>query len=245
MGFRPIFEKGLILKQHMLEALRDYPYDFVSAVFSGMGDGIIEGLEISIPDENHFCISEGIVKTKGKIYFITQKTLIKAERETNYVYLEIVSRQEADGTVYDTKIIQKKEEDLSLFELFRYVRNAVMKDYGDIKEIFIDTANRVDRRKVLKSVLGGSTLCGSYYRLFAQYLLRSGNSGMEDIAFAYQCLNGIHSIDMVKAYFKTEDTENDKIISLMKDRIIKLESLMEKVPAAKPERKQERKMIIS
>ena len=68
---------------------------------------------------------------------------------------------------------------------------------------------------------------------------------MEDIAFAYQCLNGIHSIDMVKAYFKTEDTENDKIISLMKDRIIKLESLMEKVPAAKPERKQERKMIIS
>lgn len=245
MGFRPIFEKGLILKQHMLEALRDYPYDFVSALFSGMGDGIIEGLEVSVPDENHFCIGEGIVKIKGKVYFITQKTLVKAEGETNFVYLESVSRQEVDGTEYETKIIQKKEEDLSLFELFRYVKNAVMKDYADIKEIFIDTANRVDQRKVLSSVLGGSTLCGSYYRLFAEYLLKSGNSGMEDIAFAYQCLNGVRNMDMIKAYFKTNDTENDKIISLMKDRVTKLESVMEKVPVAKPERIQERKMIIS
>ena len=44
--FIPVFEKGLILKQHMLEALRDYPREFIRNLYSEYGDGIITGCQV-------------------------------------------------------------------------------------------------------------------------------------------------------------------------------------------------------
>ena len=61
-----------------------------------------------------------------------------------------------------------------------------------------------------------------YYRLYAEKVLSSGNADMQDTAFAYQCMNGIGSIEIVKAYFHTDDISNQNILSLMKQRLSKL-----------------------
>ena len=61
-----------------------------------------------------------------------------------------------------------------------------------------------------------------YYRLYAEKVLSSVNADMQDIAFAYQCLNGIGSIEIVKVYFHTDDMSNQNILSLMKQRLSKL-----------------------
>jgi len=219
--FIPVFEKGLILKQHMLEALRDYPREFIRNLYSEYGDGIITGCHINIQD-NMICIGEGIVKINGEVYVLTKPLSVNAEDEINYVYLKITSESLADGTNLQMEVIQKNEKDDTLFEMARYAKNAVLKHYSKIEELFSDVSNRIDQRYVLQSVAGGNTLLSGYYRLYGEKVLSGVNADMQDIAFAYQCLNGIGSIEIVKAYFHTDDMSNQNILSLMKQRLSKL-----------------------
>lgn len=219
--FIPVFEKGLILKQHMLEALRDYPREFIRNLYSEYGDGIITGCHINIQD-NMICIGEGIVKINGEVYILTKPLSVNAEDEINYVYLKITSESLADGTNLQMEVIQKNEKDDTLFEMARYAKNAVLKHYSKTEELFSDVSNRIDQRYVLQSVAGGNTLLSGYYRLYGEKVLSGVNADMQDIAFAYQCLNGIGSIEIVKAYFHTDDMSNQNILSLMKQRLSKL-----------------------
>ena len=227
--FIPVFEKGLILKQHMLEALRDYPRELTKNLFCEYGSGIITGCNISV-SENVLSVGEGIVKINGEVYILTKPLSVNAEDEINYVYLKITSESLADGTNLQMEVIQKNEKDDTLFEMARYAKNAVLKHYSKIEELFSDVSNRIDQRYVLQSVAGGNTLLSGYYRLYAEKVLSSVNADMQDIAFAYQCLNGIGSIEIVKAYFHTDDMSNQNILSLMKQR---LSTLSAKSPETK------------
>ena len=231
--FIPVFEKGLILKQHMLEALRDYPREFIRNLYSEYGDGIITGCHINIQD-NMICIGEGIVKINGEVYILTKPLSVNAEDEINYVYLKITSESLADGTNLQMEVIQKNEKDDTLFEMARYAKNAVLKHYSKIEELFSDVSNRIDQRYVLQSVAGGNTLLSGYYRLYAEKVLSSVNADMQDIAFAYQCLNGIGSIEIVKAYFHTDDMSNQNILSLMKQRLSTLSAKSPEIKKSEP-----------
>ena len=245
MSFKPKFQKGRILKQHMLEALRDYPYDLVHTLFADMGDGIISGLNISSPDEKHFEVSLGIVKMNGELYFLTQNITLEFQETRNYVYLKKSISETDDGTISEVSIIQKQSEDTSLFELFRYVKNATVKQYTDIGEVYCDTPNRIDQSFALKSVVGGSTLCNSYYILFADAILKRPNADVRDVSFAYHCLNGISHIELVKSYFGTESVSNSQVIQLMKNKLQMLEDLSQPAQVVTPSRQPEKKMIIS
>ena len=227
--FIPVFEKGLILKQHMLEALRDHPNEFIEKLFAEYGNGIITGCNVSVSD-NTLHIGEGIIKINGQIYILTKSLSVVAEDEINYVYLKITSESLADGTKLNIDVIQKNEKDDSLFEVVRYTKNANLKPYSKIDELFSDVSNRIDQRYVFQSVAGGNTLLAGYYRLYAEKVLSSGNADMQDTAFAYQCMNGIGSIEIVKAYFHTDDISNQNILSLMKQR---LSTLSAKSPETK------------
>ena len=245
MSFRPNFNKGLILKQHMLEALRDYPYDFVSTFFGEMGDGIIVGLKVSVPDSEHFKVSGGIAKINGEIYFITKETILNFDYEKNFVYLETSHTPATDGTTIEAHIVQRKEENSSQFELFRYIRNATVKEYTDIKEIFTETINRIDQSFSAKSIVGGNTLCDEYYTMFAKYILNCQKASPHDISFAYQCLNGICTTEVIKMYFNTENIANANLIRYMKDKALILEQQTQGKRNIEPQRIPERKMTIS
>ena len=239
MSFKPIFENGLILKQHMLEALRDYPLDYVSITFSGMGDGVITGLDVVIGEEDSFFLSEGIEKIDGNIYLVNQSEQMTFKEQENFVYLKIVKTEEIDGISYGTEVVQKNEEDSSLFEVFRYVKNGEVKKYVSIDEVFSDVTNRVNQRKMKKSIQGGSTLNDEYYRLFSKCLLKSKCAQVKDIAFAYQCLNSITNVEILKEYFGVEDLSNDNLLSLMEEIASKMRSsaVEDKKEEPKPEKK--------
>ena len=162
------------------------------------------------------------MKINGEVYILTKPLSVNAEDEINYVYLKITSESLADGTNLQMEVIQKNEKDDTLFEMARYAKNAVLKHYSKIEELFSDVSNRIDQRYVLQSVAGGNTLLSGYYRLYGEKVLSGVNADMQDIAFAYQCLNGIGSIEIVKAYFHTDDMSNQNILSLMKQRLSKL-----------------------
>lgn len=243
MSFKPIFETGLILKKHMLDALRDYPIDYVNTLFSEMGDGVVTGLDIVIAGDNQFYIKEGIVKIDGIVYITTRSGMLSFAEGKNYVYLCVKSDKQADGTYFYSEIIQKEQEEKAYFELFRYIKNAEVKRYSSISELFVDTTNRIDQRKLLKSVYGGHTLSNEFYYLFAEEILDSNNANMNDIAFAYQCLNEISGIEIIKKYFQTDDTSNDNILSLMKMMLERMQKSVKEIAAdVKP--KIERKISV-
>lgn len=245
MSFKPIFEKGMIIRQHMLEALRDYPYDFVQILFSQMGDGVISGCKISVDSRERFTVSPGIVKINGELFFLTDQATLEFMDGINYVYIETRKEQAVDGTFYDAQIIEKKEQDESLFELFRYTRNAFVKEYSEIYELWGNVINRIDRRFSQNSVSGGSTLCEDYYKLFARYLLSQENADMRDVSFAYQCLDGVNCLDIIKAYFKIDELSNKQVIQLMKSKVQSLGQMAGSDAGMKTERKAGKKMYIS
>lgn len=232
MSFIPIFKNGLILKQHMLEALRDYPLDYVNITFSGMGDGVITGLDVVIGEDDSFFLNGGIVKIDGNIYLVNQSEQMFFNEQENFVYLKITKKEEIDGIGYCTEIVQKSEEDNSLFEVFRYIKNAKVKKYVSIDEVFADVTNRINQRKLKKSIQGGSTLCDEYYHLFARSILKSKCAQIKDIAFAYQCLNTIINIEIVKEYFGIEDLSNDSLL-------VAMENIAKKIPSSIEEHKKE------
>ena len=209
----------------MLDALRDYPLDFIKVLFAERGDGIISGFDILIDrdDKNKFVVTPGIIKKDGNIFCVTEEKKLDFLESENYVYLKFFVTEEVDGCTYSAEIEQKSEEDLSLFELLRYVHTdetAEMKEYADINEIVAPILrNRIDRKHARWSINGGSTLNPQYYRAFAEFVLKNGNSSAKDCAFAFSCLNGIEDSSAIQSYFEAEDISNEKILGLIEKKI--------------------------
>jgi len=206
----------------MLEALRDYPYDYIKLLYKDMGNGILSGLNITLED-NNFCIHEGIFKMNGEIYFLTKPSYIEVLTGTNYIYLTVIEYEKTDGMAYEIQIEQETKEKDS-FELFRYIKNLKILEYQNINEIFTESImNRIDRTHVEQSIIGGSTLCSEYFKLYANAILDNKNASILDIAFAYQCLNGINNIYLLKSYFQDDFITNEEILKKMRERLEELE----------------------
>ena len=221
--FKPSFDPGSILKQNMLEAVRDYPYIALKALYSNYGDGILSGFEITPTKDEKFQISPGILKKDGEVYVAPETLVIKQEVGKHYVYLTIQDTDVPDGKNVDLECQQNSPPGESSFELFKYNKDegAGLYEYEDIKEAFTNVdkpfeppVNRIDQRACRFAVVGGVTLCPKYYRLFAKEILKCVNAAPSDVAFAYQCLNGINNIEAVKQYFNGSDTNSDVLIKM-------------------------------
>lgn len=241
--FRPSFEKGSVLKQGMLEALRDYPYKVVELLYADYGDGVISGFEITIVGEEEIIISPGIIKIFGNVYLSTDDLHIKQNDETQYVYVELSRRDNPDGVDYIINLVQSDTEIDDKFELFRYIKNAKLFLLQSIQEVISMPMNRINVVNQKQSVKGGSTLAHSCFILYAKAVLDSINANSKDLAFAYQCLNGINDILVVKQYFKT--TNNEEIVKKMRERLVSLNKA-EEISIEEPiKRERPRQMIVT
>ena len=160
----------------------------------------------------------------------------------NYVYLKIEKSVQNDGEMYRVNFIQSPEEKSEEFELLRYTKNAELQEIKDISEVFNRTINRVDRTHMKRSIVGGSTLADEYYELFSKKLRNSNK--IEDVSFAYQCMNGISNVLIIKEYFGIEKTFGDDIIEAMKQKIAMI-SVEEKSVYVVPKEEQEGTVTVS
>ena len=218
---KPNFEKGSILKQNMLEAIRDYPYVADDIFFADYGEGIISGFEVKDLSNDKIVIGAGILKTNGKIFYSEKELLIEQKYENNYVYLEVAEEKVPEGSNFYVDIRQYDVPQQDKIELFRYTRNAELFMFQDVQEILSVPINRINRINAAHSIKGGTSLCKEYYKLFAYEVLKSNNAQVKDVAFAYQCLNGIQDIDLVRQYFGN-DGSNEQVWMSMKQKMIML-----------------------
>ncbi len=173
------------------------------------------GFEIKPADDSCFEISPGIVKIDNELHISPQKIFLEQKEENQYVYLSVQKRGLPDGSDVSKGCSQTMQPDDNAFELFRYTRNAKMFEYKDISEVFNKPINRINQIFCKYGVAGGSTLHPYYLRLFAEGILECSGASASDIAFSYQCLNGISSIDVIRKYFGNVSSNSD-IVSEMK-----------------------------
>lgn len=244
--FKPIFVKGSILKQNMLESLRDYPYLLQDVMYDAYACGIINGFQILSLAESCIRIGRGILKTAEGIYCSDGEIELPWREGQNYVYLEVTKRELTEGYYVEISANQYDTPQEDKTELFRYTytKGAELFLMRNTSELLSSPMNRIDRSHVLFSYKGGNSLCNDYYKLFAHEVLDSKNGKTEDVAFAYQCLNGINDIAVVRHYFKN-DGSNEKVLQAMREKVA---SLANKTDAKEPEIERvqaPKKMIIS
>lgn len=242
--FRPSFNKGSILKQSMLEALRDCPYEFINLEYADFGDGIILGFQVNVLNETQFEVMPGICKIDGEIYVMSEKSIIEQLDQRHYVYLSIVRSDNPDGTDYNVKVLQYEEEDNSLLELFRYTKNATVSHYKDISEVFSEPMNRINQKHCVYSYKNGNSLCETYYKLYAYAVLDSTNASTNDVVFAYQCLNSIRDMDLIICYFG-RTTSNSEIVHAMENKLKLLNKCEKELPKQPEKKERPRQMIVT
>ncbi len=152
-----------------------------------------------------------MLKLDGTIHILSETLEIAQLNEKQYVYLYVSEEDNPDGKDEIFECMQRTEPDDKGIELFRYTKNAEMSRYKNIDELFRDPMNRVDQRFCKFAIIGGNTLHPGYFRLFAKEVFKSVNATAEDVAFAYQCLNGVKNMDVVNQYLNQPSSNSDAL----------------------------------
>ena len=242
--FFPSFNRGSILKQKMLEALRDFPHTVLDAVYPDYGEGIISGFEVKPSSDNCFQVSSGLLKYNNKIHVLAESLAIEKKTEKHYVYISLQETDNSDGKDVLLHCDQIDEPNDEKFELFRYTMNAEMFVYKDIYELFSSPMNRINQLYCKYSVIGGNTIHPYYFQLFANAVLESSNASQDDIAFAYQCLNGITNISIIKHYFNGASS-NEDVLNQMRVILDRLKKKLNVQESQSQKGETPKKMVIS
>lgn len=236
---KPAFERGSILKQNMLESLRDYPRKAFNLLYSSLGNGIVNGFDVAVIDDEKFSISPGIVKINGLLLFSDEQKVVEQLDGENYVYIEVKCNNTVDGDMYIVEIKQYQSQQLDEIELFRYTKNAKISMLQNCNELFAPPINRVNKLFSNYSYIGGESLCQDYFKLYAKEVLNASDAKIKDVAFAYECLNGINDVDLIKSYFDNDGT-NLCVLEAMKKRLAEInmrEGESTQITTEKPKKK--------
>ena len=74
----PIFAKGMVLTDEMLESLKAYLTDWSRLEYEGYSDGILSGCCVTVSG-NMLNVGKGIVIYKKRLYLLSEETMLLAE----------------------------------------------------------------------------------------------------------------------------------------------------------------------
>lgn len=222
MNFYPTFNKGQILKQNMLETLRDFPREVLNVLFLDYDDGIICGFKSEIDNETRsISVMPGIIKLNGKLAFLTEPKKINVSNGKNFIYIDVIEEDCADGKEMKINFQNLSEEMPSKFEYVRFVSEkttplGVCKDFFNISRV--ETYNLIFSYSK-KSVSGGSILRDEILEFYAREVLSISKRESEDTTFAYLCLNGIFSKAVFDEYLKSLKSSSKDEIEILKEHL--------------------------
>lgn len=190
----PEFKQGNILKQKMLENLRDYPRDFLRFYFNDYSNGIINGVRLLI-DKQEIKITEGLIKFNGRIYSLKQAVNLEysSTNEENIIKINFSnSKEQADFKIYESKVSIDSNLNLGENELelgrFKLRQGAQLRAEYDKFQDFKTEYNTINLIQVKYSARGQATLHPLLINKFAQNLLQRSNEMLDNL-FAMESIN--------------------------------------------------------
>lgn len=198
----PIFNRGHILRQEMLEALSDYSYRFGELMYMGYTDGIISGCRLTTTKDT-IMINQGILCFQGKLFLIKEPISV-GYRPTNTIctlkacYLG-ESRTESFVT-YEVDIVlggdsTEREGQIELCRFTLQPGACLRHDYIG----FEDRCTEYDTLNTLHSPYaapGQSTLSPDITKAFAREMLDCPLECQTDLSF---CLDLLSRRDPISA----------------------------------------------
>lgn len=85
----PIFSKGSLLSQEMLETLKNYELRVSENYFAGYADGIVSGVDIKA-SQGVIYIGKGLLRFCGKLFFISENTRISVHPNNEWQCVKAV-----------------------------------------------------------------------------------------------------------------------------------------------------------
>ena len=194
---KPIFTKGRILKNEMLELMRDFPRNITNIYLANQADGVISGLDLLV-DNTHITITPGIVKYEDELLILNEQLKIPYVADGSIQLLKLQfqeSYETKDFTGQDVIVFLENLEDdeCSKDEMeiarFRLSKGAYLRsDYQDFED-FKTGHNTLNIVNQPYSSISGQTLSPVILRYFARELLKFKTENSHDLSIVYQVLN--------------------------------------------------------
>jgi hypothetical protein len=193
----PKFMAGRVLKQEMLNLLRDYPRDYVDIFYSDYADGVIAGCGITTLTSETISIAPGLVRHRGRLYTLKQSITVPYAPTGQYTMVKISFSKEKEsgdytvlsGDVIPTPNLKIAEHELELCR-FKLKPGARLRDtYQD----FADMATDYDTVNIVNVPFAAAyenTLSPVITRRFAQEALHSRPVHAFDYVFIGHCAQG-------------------------------------------------------
>lgn len=226
----PLFGRGRILKKEFLQSMRDYSYGFIRLEYQKYSNGILEGCDISV-SEQEISIGPGIVKYGDFIYLITEAQAIPYTHTGRLQCLKLqlhwkrVSEDylnyTAELALDETPELAEGEVEVCHFKLkegFRLRDQYV--DFYDIETEF-DTVNLTG---ATWSGIGKTTLSPVITELFAKEAKKCALQNPWDIQFCGMCMNTTKALrrEVIEDYVRArldlpgeERLDNEKLFEYM------------------------------
>ena len=204
----PLFEKKKVLRIEMLEQLRDYPKNYLTLFYSGYGEGILCGCEITWEKEK-LTIHPGIINHGGNLYFMEDIYTVDcpANGKVRYVKVKFLKEIIESGKIIGNAEIIFDEiipDSSSEMELCRFrLQDGSRLRYR--QENFHDHSTEYDTVNLLYTPYasrGKSTLHPAVLMAYAKETIGSGAVNVYDVSFAMKVLanDGIVSANCIREY---------------------------------------------
>ena len=89
----PLYEKGNVLTEDMLESMKQYTMDYIGLVMDGYADGIVRGFELDAA-EGVLNVGRGIIRVQGQVYMFPKKMTVPYEAAKQEMSLKLVFKGE-------------------------------------------------------------------------------------------------------------------------------------------------------
>lgn len=195
-GFKiPIFEKGSVLTQEMLEALKGYAVDLGNLSYTGYSDGILSGCQVTMSG-NMLYIHKGMLIYGQRLYFLSKEMniVVNPGKQWQVLRIRIGNMNKAKNFLIgdmQLELASDVQENKDKIEICRFrlqdgalLRNKY-RDFQDLTTEF-DTINEIYAQW---SGYENPTISNRVLKEFATEAMKKGVKDSADIAFVTQILS--------------------------------------------------------
>ncbi len=183
---KPDFSPGKILCADMLEALRDFPQNFVHSMLSEYADGVLFGLEFNGPPDQ-IVLGSGVAKIAGDLWFLENEYPFAQPPREKYI---CIGPEINTGKMTVKNISEKPQPDELILARIDYTGGQIHCGGSRLADFLTHHTNYIDVTVCPAAAQGGALPIRQIRRCFGREMLAIHKivDSPLDLQFAFLCL---------------------------------------------------------